>query len=192
MPVALSVTRSLRLRVGVVGSGLAQPLRLAGKVNLFYGSERPHPPATGLLASQDSESTRRIGLGLSCSIHLTDSESQARHLIFTLLSHNEIHSRVYNTLGVPAFSSTGVRGYVSVEHWNPTRRVFPLHYYRARQQHPVHFNRWNAIPIWFPDAFPTGGPSTSFCERWPNRCRSQRSMLSGAIFLPLWRSAGSA
>ena len=64
MPVALSVTRSLRLRVGVVGSGLAQPLRLAGKVNLFYGSERPHPPATGLLASQDSESTRRIGPGL--------------------------------------------------------------------------------------------------------------------------------
>ena len=45
------------------------------------GLERPHPPATGLLASQDpAESTRRIGPGLSCSIHLTDS--QARHFKF--------------------------------------------------------------------------------------------------------------
>ena len=52
--------------LGVVGSGLAQR-PLAGKVNLLYGSERPHPPATGLLASQDSESTRRIGPGLSIS-----------------------------------------------------------------------------------------------------------------------------
>ena len=42
----------------------------------------------------------------------------------------------------------------------------------------AHFNRWNAIPLWFLGAFltATGGKSTSLCERWEKRSRSQMSM----------------